>query len=119
MIATQLRCECDSTAMRFPCINLQPLFAGDSRVSEWTGLTTQHTVWVRQHNRIEQKLHELNPHWDGERLYQETRRIVVALWQFAIYNEYLPVILGHDAMLDHDLQLVHSGYWNGKSTSVL
>ena len=94
-------------------------YSGDDRVNEWTGLTTQHTIWLRQHNRIEQKLHELNPHWDGERLYQETRRIVIALWQFAVYNEYLPVILGPHAMQAHGLQLVHTGYWNGQNRSVI
>jgi len=83
-------------------------------VNDWSGLATQHTIWVRQHNRIEQKLYELNRHWNGERLYQETRRIIIALWQFVAFNEYLPIIVGHDAMHAQGLQLVHTGYWNGK-----
>jgi len=88
--------------------------SGDGRVNEFTGITAQHVVWMRQHNYIEHSLNKLNPHWDGERLYQETRRIVVALWQFAIYNEYLPVILGPNAMLAYGLQLVETGHWNGQ-----
>ena len=77
---------------------------------------TQHTIWVRQHNRIEQKLHELNPHWNGERLYQETRRITSALWVFTVYNEYLPIIVGPHAMRAYGLELVSDGYWNGENT---
>jgi len=90
------------------------LFQGDGRVNEFMGITTQHIVWVRQHNHIESTLYKLNPHWDGERLYQETRRLVIALWQYGIYNEYLPVILGPNAMRAHGLQLVSKGYWNGQ-----
>ena len=82
-------------------------------MNEWIGLIIQHTLWVREHNRIERKLHELNPHWGGEQLFQETRRIVVALWQYSVYNEYLPVIVGDDAMQAYGLQLVDTGYWNG------
>ena len=89
---------------------------GDGRSNEWTGLTTQHTIWVREHNRIEQKLHELNFHWNGERLYQETRRIIIAIWQFTVYNEYLPIIIGNNAMQPYRLQLADIGYWNGQKT---
>ena len=74
---------------------------------------TQHTVWMREHNRIEQKLHELNPHWNGARLYQETRRIVVAEWQVTVFKEYLPSVIGADAMRAYDLQLADTGCWNG------
>jgi len=88
---------------------------GDGRANEWSGLITQHTVWVREHNRIEQKLHELNPHWNGERLYQEARRIVVGEWQVAVYNEYLPTVLGADLMRRYGLLLADSSlpFWNG------
>jgi len=96
-----------ATKWTLPCL-------GDGRVNEFSGITTQHVVWMRQHNHIENALHKLNPHWNGERLYQETRRLIIALWQFAVYNEYLPVILGPHAMRAHGLQLATDGYWNGQ-----
>ena len=68
--------------------------AGDIRVNEQVGLTSIHTIFYREHNRVVDVLKQLNPHWDGEKLYQEARRIVIAEWQNIIYKEYLPIILG-------------------------
>jgi len=87
--------------------------SGDGRVNEFSGLTTQHVVWVREHNRLEDSLHRINPHWNGERLFQETRRLVIAVWQMCIYNEYLPLILGPKVMDSLGLTLSESGHWNG------
>ena len=67
---------------------------GDQRVNQYTGLTVLHIVWIRLHNKYANQLALINPKWDDERLYQETKKIVAALVQHITYNEYLPSVLG-------------------------
>lgn len=55
--------------------------AGDSRVSEGLPLTSLHTLWLREHNRIAEALKHINCHWSPETIYQETRKIIGALNQ--------------------------------------
>ena len=90
-------------------------FTGDGRVNEHLGLMALHTVFTREHQRIEHILHLINPHWHGERLYQETRRIVIAIWQRIVYGEYLPLLLGKELMDRAGLSLVKRGYSDGRS----
>lgn len=55
--------------------------SGDSRASEHTLLAVSHTLFLREHNRLARKLKRLNPQWDGEKLYQEARKILGAFMQ--------------------------------------
>ena len=84
--------------------------AGDQRVNEQLGLTSHHTLWLREHNRLATALESLNTHWDEERIFQEARRIVIAQWQHIIYNEWLPILLGQTYMTTFDLFPQTSGY---------
>ncbi|CAG2212945.1 PXDN [Mytilus edulis] len=72
--------------------------AGDRRVSESPMLSVQHSVWLREHNRIATELHILNPHWNQETVFQEARKIIIAMLQQITYNDFLPTILGQTTM---------------------
>ena len=72
--------------------------AGDVRANENVGLLSMHTLFVREHNRIADVLRSRYGWWSGERLYQEARRYVGALMQVITYEEYLPALLGENAL---------------------
>lgn len=56
-------------------------FQGDTRSSETPKLAAMHTLFVREHNRLATELKRLNPHWSGDKLYNEARKIVGAMVQ--------------------------------------
>ena len=61
--------------------NIGCFLTGDVRANEQLGLISMHTLWFREHNRLAGRLKELNPHWDGDKLYEEARKIVGAQMQ--------------------------------------
>lgn len=67
---------------------------GDPRVTEHPQLAVMHTIWAREHNRIATALSALNPKWNDETIFQETRRIVGAEMQQITYYEWLPALIG-------------------------
>ena len=72
--------------------------AGDVRANEHVGLTAVHTLFVREHNRWTWLFRHLFPALSGEEIYQRARAIVGAEMQAITYNEFLPVLLGPDAL---------------------
>uniref|UniRef100_A0A8C2FJ85 Peroxidasin n=1 Tax=Cyprinus carpio TaxID=7962 RepID=A0A8C2FJ85_CYPCA len=86
-------CMRDENESPIPCF-----LAGDHRANEQLGLTAMHTVWFREHNRIASELLRLNPHWDGDTIYHEARKIVGAQMQHITYSHWLPKILGKAGM---------------------
>lgn len=68
--------------------------AGDVRANETVSLIALHTVFVREHNRLADKIAAEHPSWSGERVYQKARQIVGAQMQVITYQEFLPALLG-------------------------
>ncbi|XP_068594955.1 eosinophil peroxidase-like isoform X1 [Brachionichthys hirsutus] len=91
MCATRAAITNDSNAREVPCF-----VSGDERVDENIALTSLHTLFLREHNRLVRALAKLNPYWDGERLYQEARKIMGAYFQIIIFRDFLPIIVGPD-----------------------
>ena len=85
---------------------------GDARVNEQPGLTSLHTVFLRHHNNLAERLLRLNPAWGEERVFQETRRLVGAIVQHVTYSEFLPRVLGRDVVEEFDLGLQERGYYD-------
>lgn len=92
--------------------------SGDARANENLHLTTMHLLWAREHNRLADALGRINPHWDDERLYQESRRIVGAELQHITYREFLPIVIGESAMNKHNLKPRSSGYRDDYDTEM-
>lgn len=78
--------------------------AGDIRANEITTLTCMHTLFMREHNRLCESILEDDPSLSGkdEVIYQKARRIVGALMQVITYEEFLPAILGHEAISEYE-----------------
>ena len=89
---------------------------GDSRVNEQPNLAVMHTLFLREHNRVARKLGEINPQWEDETLFQESRRVVVAEWQHIVYNEWLPILLGQENMDRFGLYPLTKGFSNSYKT---
>jgi peroxidase len=70
--------------------------AGDVRANEQANLTAVHTLFVREHNRLADRIHTRYPDLTDEEIYQVARRLVGAEIQAITYKEYLPAVLGFD-----------------------
>ncbi|CAH3120024.1 unnamed protein product [Porites lobata] len=105
---------------RSPNPGTMPCFyTGDFRRNNVSpALNVLHTIWVREHNRIARKLKQINTGWNGEKVFQETRKILGAMMQHITYNEYLPALLSRRMRRQYGLVLKSGGFYTGYDASV-
>lgn len=67
--------------------------AGDHRANEHPVLTSIHTIFLREHNRLVDLIQERDRSLSGERLYEYARKLNVAQFQKIVYEEFYPAII--------------------------
>jgi peroxidase len=97
--------DCDEIKKDMNCLR-----AGDRRLLQNLHLASMHTIWMRMHNMMAENLKELNPSWDDEKLFQESRKMCSAMYQHTIYNEYLPVLLSSKVAEMYEIHSETVGY---------
>ncbi|XP_065319042.1 chorion peroxidase-like [Gordionus sp. m RMFG-2023] len=112
-ISTTNQCEMRRKAGPYKCFA-----AGDARANENSLLIVFHTLFFREHNRIAQSLQKINPRWNDERLYQESRRILIAEIQHICFKEFIPILLGQSNLEKFGLGLKNTGYFVGYNQEV-
>lgn len=71
---------------------------GDVRSNENVELSAIHTLFVREHNQIAAAIAAANHSLNDEKIFQMTRRIVAGELQVITYREFLPALLGPNAL---------------------
>ena len=83
--------------------------AGDARAPEMPSLSTIHTLWMREHNRVATLIKSLFSLTDDELIYQNARRVVNAEFQNIVYSEQIPIVEGPASIAKYGLALDPSG----------
>jgi peroxidase len=68
--------------------------SGDVRINETVGVATLYTIFVREHNRICDRLLKVDSKILDEDLFQIARNYVVGLIQKIVFDDFLPILLG-------------------------
>ena len=76
--------------------------AGDVRANENPDLLSLQTLFMREHNRLATQQAAAHPTWTDEQLFQSARQLVIAEIQSITYNEFLPALLGRQAIRPYD-----------------
>ena len=88
--------------------------AGDERSNENIFLTAMHTLFVREHNRLCNYITNIKPEYinQDEVIFQYARKLVGGIMQYITYNEFLPILLGNNAIPEY------TGYQNDVDAGV-
>jgi peroxidase len=71
---------------------------GDSRGNENIELTVLQALFLDNHNRIASELQKQNPSWTDQQLFDEARTLNIAQYQSIVYNEWIPAVMGQNAL---------------------
>ncbi len=90
----------------------QLFLAGDVRANDNIELLAIQTLFMREHNRIADQISAEHPGMSDEEIYQQARKMTVAEVQAIAFNEFLPALLGPDAIKPY------TGYHPDVSTAI-
>ena len=76
--------------------------AGDVRANEQLGLTAMHTLFAREHNRLARVIRLTDSSLDGDEIFSRARSVVAAEIQVITYQEFLPLLLGPEALRPYE-----------------
>ncbi|KAL4231391.1 hypothetical protein ACF0H5_008970 [Mactra antiquata] len=92
--------------------------SGDFRIHVMPGLTAIQVLFLREHNRIADRLHMLNPSMCDEDIYQESRKIVIGILQHITYSQWLPRVIGETLTMQMGLAPTPMGHINTYDPSI-
>jgi peroxidase len=95
----------------------QLFLAGDIRSNENSLLTSLHTIFAREHNRIVDRISAQPNFYTDEEKYQLARKIVGAEMQAITYREFLPALLGTGPTIPKAEQYVYQSQTNSQITT--
>jgi len=82
--------------------------SGDIRANENIALLSMHTLFMREHNWWANKIKKDQPNMSDEEIYQRARIMVESEIQAITFKEFLPLLLGPDAIpvyTDYDSEI--------------
>ena len=91
------------------------LMAGDERALEMPALTTMHTLFLREHNRLAREIASRRPNWNDEKIYNMARKIVGGQMQNVVYGQFLTTVLGRRTMQQMKLDVSRDSHYNPRT----
>lgn len=85
---------------------------GGDRVNATPAVCMINTLFLREHNRLAEKLAEMNPGWDDERVFQTARNIVTVMFIKVVIEDYINHISSACLKLKADPSAAWKAIWN-------
>ena len=79
-----------------------PIITGDFRAAQTEQLVSHHTIWLENHNYHADRLAAQFPEWSDDQVFRGARALNEAEFQWVVYDEYLPAIIGEENVIEYD-----------------